>query len=57
VKLLKPVTIPPHFSYFCDACETDFSTTERTPYQQPGEPLKPMVCAVCAAVENRRRAA
>lgn len=56
MKLLKPVGIPPHFSYFCNDCERDFSTKERTPYHVPaGGSMQPYYCAVCAAVENRRR--
>lgn len=58
MKQLHPVETPPHFNYYCIECERDFSTTERTAYHDPqGSIGAPVRCAVCAAVENRRRAA
>lgn len=58
MRQLKPAVTPPHFTYFCAECERDFSTKERTAYHTPASSIgDPYFCAVCAAVENRRRAA
>lgn len=52
------VPIPPHFQYFCVACERTFSSAERAPHAEAKrDPFQPYYCDQCAVVENKRRAA
>lgn len=57
MKPLVPIVgVPPHIRYVCAECGEDFGTAERTAYYEPrGNLWQQYWCAVCAAVENRRR--
>lgn len=55
---LAPLPIPPHFQYYCIACDQVFGSAERAPYAKPvRDPFQPYYCEPCATVENQRSAA